>query len=96
MRLEHKSLGVSAELLDDVRQRHIEAYFTALRELGGEQYLDQSTPKRLGNFVRAGCDSGILNSIHKEDVDDMKPSAVAWVAQKLDAHIASFLEIPPE
>ena len=96
MRLEHKGLGVSAELLDDVRQRHVETYFSVLRELGGENYLDESTVQRLGNFVRAGCRSGILNTFQEDDVNEMKPSAVAWIAQQIDSHIAGFLEIPPE
>ena len=93
MRLQHKSLGVEVELLEDLKQRHVEAYFIALREI---ETPDPSTPQRLGNFVRAGCVSGILNSIHAEDVADLTPAAVAWLAQKLDAHIAKALTIPPE
>ena len=96
MRLEHKKLGVFAELQDELLQKHVEAYFEALRELGGEKYFDQSTPHRLGNYVRAACQSGILNTIHAEDVGSMKPAAVAWLAQKLDKHIAEALEVPPE
>ena len=96
MRLEHKSLGVSAELQDELLQKHVEAYFEALRELGVEKYFDQSTPHRLGNYVRAACQAGILNTVHAEDVDSMKPAAVAWLAQKLDKHIAEALEVPPE
>jgi len=96
MRLEHKKLGVSAELQDELLQRHVEAYFVALRDLGGEKSFDLSTPQRLGNYVRAGCTAGILNTIHAEDVDGMKPAAVAWLAQKLDSHIAQALTIPPE
>ena len=96
MKLEHKSLGVSAELQDELLQKHVEAYFVALRDLGGEKYFDQSTPQRLGNYVRAACTAGILNTIHAEDVYGMKPAAVAWLAQKLDSHIAQALKIPPE
>ena len=96
MKLEHKSLGVSAELQDELLQKHVEAYFVALRDLGGEKYFDQSTPQRLGNYVRAACTAGILNTVHAEDVDGMKPAAVAWLAQKLDSHIAQALKIPPE
>ena len=89
-------MGVSAELQDELLQKHVEAYFEALRELGGEKYFDQSTPHRLGNYVRAACQAGILNTVHAEDVDNMKPAAVAWLAQKLDKHIAEALEVPPE
>jgi len=89
-------LGVSAELQDELLQKHVEAYFVALRDLGGEKYFDQSTPQRLGNYVRAACTAGILNTVHAEDVDGMKPAAVAWLAQKLDSHIAQALKIPPE
>jgi len=96
MKLEHKSLGVSAELQDELLQKHVEAYFVALRDLGGEKYFDQSTPQRLGNYVRAACQAGILNTVHAEDVGGMKPAAVAWLAQKLDSHIAQALKIPPE
>ena len=96
MRLEHKKLGIVAELQDELLQRHVEAYFVALRELGGEKSFDLSTPQRLGNYVRAGCKAGILNTVHAEDVDGMKPAAVAWLAQKLDSHIAQALTIPPE
>jgi len=46
--------------------------------------------------VRAACQAGILNTVHAEDVGGMKPAAVAWLAQKLDKHIAEALEIPPE
>jgi hypothetical protein len=96
MRLEHKGLGVSVELLDELLQRHVEAYFVALRELGGEDYLNSSTPERSGYWVRAGCRSGILNSLSEEDVSGMKPAAVMWLSAKLDEHIASAMEIPPE
>lgn len=96
MRLEHKGLGISAELIDELLQRHVEAYFIALRDVSGDNSLDLSTPERCGNWVRAGCRSGILNSINEEDVGNMKPAAVLWLAGKLDDHVASVMEIPPE
>ena len=96
MRLEHKGLGVSVELLDELLQRHVEAYFIALREIGGEDYLNSSTFERSGNWVRAACRSEILNSVEENDVGDMRPAVVLWMAAKLDEHISSATEIPPE
>lgn len=96
MNLQNESLGVSAELTDELLQRHVEAYFIALRDLGGDNQLDLSTPERMGNYVRAGCRSGILNHIEEKDVDDLAPAAVNWLAVELDEHIAKALSIDPE
>ena len=59
MNLQNESLGVSAEMVDDLLQRHVEAYFLALRDLGGEVTL--SIPENMGNSVRAACRAEILN-----------------------------------
>lgn len=96
MRLEHKGLGVSVELLDELLQRHVEAYFIALRDLTGENAIELSSPERMGHFVRAACRSGILNHIAEDDVADLPPSQVNWLAGKIDDHLAKALDIPPE
>ncbi len=94
MNLLNESLGVSAEMVDDLLQRHVEAYFLALRDLGGEVSL--SVPENMGNSVRAACRAEILNTISEGDVDEMKPAAINWIAVKLDDHIAGALIISPE
>lgn len=95
MKFENQDLGVSVEIMDDVRQRHIEAYFAALRDISGSNSLDLSVPERMGNFVRAGKQAGIITS-GVEDVDEMVPSQVNWLAQQLDGYLAKFLTISPE
>jgi hypothetical protein len=96
MNLQNKSLGVSVEITDVLLQRHVEAYFLALRDINGGNELEYSVPERMGGYVRAGCRSGILNTISEEDVDDMSPAAVNWLAAEIDTHIGKASEIPPE
>ncbi len=96
MNLKNEGLGVSVELVDELLQRHVEAYFVALRDIAGDNQIDFSVPERMGNYVRAGCRSGILNTISEEDVDDMSPKSINWLASKIDNHIAEASEVPPE
>lgn len=89
MKLEHESLGVSAELKDEILQRDVEAIFRNQREYG----TDVSVPEYHGNLVRSCKEAGVLEC---GNVDEMSPAGVRWLGKKLDELLAGLLEIPPE
>jgi len=78
-----------SELNNDLRQRHVEKFFSELR---GVKASDLSAPEYAGKVVRAAVSSGIL-SIQGE-VDDMTPSEVLGLAIEINSLIAEKLTIP--
>ena len=94
MKIENQALGISVEL-PELRQRHIEAHFRAVRELQGGE-LDVSGPEYLGVTTRAAARTGILPGIKEDDVDEMLPAAVLVLARAVNEHIAQALSVPGE
>jgi len=95
MKLEHAKLGVSFEVADPIRQRHVEAFFKVKRELDGENAIRLSSVEHHGSIVRAAYRVGILLP-PEQSVAEMKPAAVRWIGKKLDELIGETIEIPPE
>lgn len=89
MKLKHEPLGIEAELKDEILQRDVEKIFSKQREFG----TDVSVPQYHGNLIRACKEAGVLECA---DVDELRPAAVRWLAQRLDEELAALFEIPPE
>lgn len=88
MKLEHQGLGISAELKNGITQGDVEAIFEHQRDFGG---TDVSIPKYHGNLIRSCKKAGVLEC---GDVEELSPSAVRWLAQKLDEELAALFDIP--
>ena len=78
---EHKGLGVSATVPDDLRYRDVEAFFKARRELADGVRL--SSPEYCGTVVRAAVRLGWIDDIDEDGVSDLKAGAVTWLAGKI-------------
>ena len=94
MKYENEKLGISVEL-PELRQRDVEAFFRAVRELQGGD-LNVSSPEYLGITVRAACRAGLLPGIKEVDIDDKTPAAVHILARAVNDHLAEALRIPGE
>ena len=83
------------EILRDLRQRHIDAYFPLLRAYGvpAEQL---SSPEYSGRVVRCAATCGIVTGITAEEVDDMLPGLVIKIAKQVNEAVAEALTIPPD
>lgn len=95
MKLEHVKLGVSVDVADPIKQRHVEAFFKAKRELDGDNLVRLSSPEEYGSIVRAAWKGGVLLP-PEQDPGEMPPAAVRWLGQQLDKLIGEALSIPPE
>ena len=95
MKLEHAKLGVSVELADPIKQRHVEAFFKAKRELDGDNAVRLSSPEEYGSVIRSAWTAGVLLP-PAQDVGELSPAAVRWLGQQLDRLIGEALSIPPE
>lgn len=96
MEFKHEDFAISVQVVE-LRQGHVEAFFKAKRDLDGDNEINLSVPELLGSIVRAACRSKIVESGMLEgDVGEMSPKAIRWLAEKIDAHIAEAMEIPPE
>ena len=94
MKIENQALGISMEL-PELKQRDVEAYFRAARDLlGGE--VDVSSPEYQGVTVRAAARAGMLPGIKEDDVGDMSPAATHLLARAVNNHIAESLSVPVE
>jgi hypothetical protein len=95
MRLEHKSLGVSVEFVDEILNRHVDAWMAAMRDFDPKwrslPFSDCATA-----YVRAASMSEMLNGFESDAIEDMKPAVVHWLASEIDGKIAEALVIPPE
>lgn len=93
MRLEHKGLGASIDFVDDLLNRHVDAWMTAMREWDPKwrslPFSDCATA-----YVRAGIKADMLNGL--EDPDNLQASVVHWIASEIDSRIAEAITIPPE
>ena len=91
---EHKGLGIKFTVPDDLRQRDVEAFFKARRELQGEG--DVSSPEYCGIIARVVARLGWVDGIDEDGVGDMKPGAVIWLSRKAQAEVMASIAIPPE
>jgi len=94
MKIENQKLEISVEL-PQLRQRDVEAYFRAARDLQDGE-LNVSSPEYLGITVRAACRAGILPGYKEADIDDLLPAAVHVLALGINDHISEALRIPGE
>jgi len=94
MKVEHEGLKLEYELKDDLRQRDIEAFFKARREMRGDESL--SGPEHNGVVIRAAIKSGWLADVKDDDVGDMHPAAVTWLAGEIQTAVAAAFEVPGE
>lgn len=76
---------------ENLKQRHVEAFFKHLRALGADG--DMTSPERAGVIVRAAAHSGIL-SIQEDTVADMAPAEVVETAGAVNKLLAEALEVP--
>lgn len=81
------------EIIRDLRQRHIDAYFPQLREVPTEKL---SAPEYAGVIVRAAATVGIIEGLRPEDVDDLKPGMVIKLAGQINEAVAEALTVPPD
>jgi len=80
------------EILRDLRQRHIDAYFPLLRDI-----TDQlSSPEYAGRVVRAAAAVGIISGLAPEDVDELHPGLTIKLAKQVNEAVAEALTIPPD
>lgn len=94
MKVENEKLGISVEL-PVLRQRDVEAFFRAARELlGGD--VNVSSPEYMGITARAACRAGLLPGITEEAIGDMSPAAAHILARAINEHIAEAMRIPGE
>jgi hypothetical protein len=78
-------------MIDVILQRHVEAFFSEVRRLGGMDNL--SSPERAGHIVRAASAAGIVEL--KQDVSEMPPREVIELGAAVNAAIAEAIEIDP-
>lgn len=91
---ENEKLGISVEL-PELRQRDVEAFFRAVRELQGGD-LNVSSPELVGVTVRAAARVGLLPGVNEGAIDDMRPAAVMALSQAVNDHLAEALRVPGE
>jgi len=80
------------EILKDLRQRHIDAYFPLVREIADKL----SAPEFAGQIVRAAATVGIISGLTATEVDDLKPGAVVKLAKQVNEAVSEALTIPPD
>lgn len=79
-------------MIEVLLQRHIEAFFKAYREHGGD--VDNiSSPERAGQVVRAASDAGIVEL--KQDAGEMLPREIVELSAAVNTMIAEALEVDP-
>ena len=90
MKVEHKSLEVSAEINNEFTQKQFETYQETLREKAKE-YKSGAAYNRV--MLEAAQDAGIL-TVSEGDIT--KPNVVMWLTLKVRSAIDEATTIPPE
>ncbi len=49
-----------------------------------------------GETVRVAITTGILSGLSVEDVNELKPYVVAWIADEVRAHVTAVTTAPPD
>lgn len=91
----HEELNITIVIPDDLRQRHIEEFFRAIREIRGEN-IDLSAPEYNGIVVRAGVRLDWMVDVTEEEIADMHPAGVTWAAGIINDAIAQAYVISGE
>ena len=95
MKLKHESLGVSVEFVDELLNRHVDAWMTAMRAHNPEwrslPFTDVAT-----EYVRAACKAEMLDGLDPEGLGDMKTAEVHFIATAIDLRLAEAMVVPPE
>lgn len=82
--------------LNPLKQKHIERFFSGLRERGintTEELKKISLPEYRGNYVRVCIDAGIIDAF---DVDEADPKEIISIHDKLREHIEAALSETPK
>ena len=95
MKLTHESLDISVDFVDELLNKHVDAWMTAMRDFNPKwrsfPFSDVAT-----QYIRAACKANMLNGFNPEGLDNMKPAQVHWLAGEVDQRMAEALVIPPE
>jgi len=95
MKLKHESLGVEVEFVDELLNKHVDAWLAAMRDFDPKwrslPFSDIAT-----QYVRAACKADMLNGFDPDSLGDMKAAQVHWLAGEVDQRMAEALVIPPE
>jgi len=95
-KIDHEALDLHFEIPDSgLRQRHIEEFYKALGERSSVRGM--LGPVRNGHIVRAAITVGWLEGqLTDEEVGDMHPAGVTWLASELDDIVAAAFVIEGE
>ena len=77
------------EIIDDLRQRHVEKWSEAYNA-----QFNESVVAHHGSNCRAAVKAGIVTGITANDVDDMKPYEVRELSDKVSILIGEALKAP--
>jgi hypothetical protein len=95
MKLTHESLGISVDFVDELLNKHVDAWMTAMRDFNPQwrsfPFTDMAT-----QYVKAACEAHMLNGLDPEGLGDMKAAEVHWIAGEVDRFMAEALVVPPE
>lgn len=82
-------------LVDPLLQKHIEKFYREKRKLDAPNGPEASPWELNGNFIRAAILAEIVESgMVVEDVDELIPGIVQWVANQIDIYMAEFAAVP--
>ena len=95
MKLTHESLGVEVDFVDELLNKHVDAWMTAMRDFD-PRWRSLSFQDTATEYVRAACEAHMLNGLDPENLGDMKPAHVHWIAGEIDERMTEALKIPPE
>jgi len=95
MKLKHESLGIEVEFVDELLNKHVDAWMAAMRNFNSRwrsfSFTDVATL-----YVRAACEANMLNGFDPEGLGDMKVAEVHFIATEIDKRLAEAMVIPPE
>lgn len=93
-RAEHAGFELSFEL-PDLKQRDADAFFRHLRSLAPE-WRTMGVLERASAFAKAAIRMGWYPGWTVEQIDECStPGLVSWLGMEADAHLASYVTIPP-
>lgn len=77
--------------LADLKQRHLEAFLMAMKD------VDKDLPLQVyhGKVLKAALDAGWIVEPKVEDVGDLKPAKVRWMAEQLISAYSEAVTVDP-
>lgn len=88
--IRHKALGIDIQL-SAVTQKMLEDFNRTLRQ---DDTAEVSFAEFSGATVRAAAAAGWLVGIAEEDVDQMSPAAVRFIAAELNEYYSEITTVP--